>query len=78
MKCQARQYSKFPSPITLFRTLFLITLLVSYTDSFAQAGESLFGRAYTTETVPQGHFEIEQLIRHRSHRSFGQYAADDF
>jgi hypothetical protein len=44
----------------------------------AWAGESLFSRAYTTETVPADHFEIEQTIRNRSGRSFGKYTAFDF
>ena len=44
----------------------------------AQAGEGLFSRAYTTETTPEGHFEIEQLVRGRYERSFGTYNAYDF
>src|ERR1700761_254375 len=44
----------------------------------AQAGEGLFSRTYTTDTVPEGHFEIEQLVRDRSDRSFGSYNAQDF
>ena len=42
------------------------------------AGEGLFSRPYTTETVPQGHFELEQTIRNRTGRSFGSYSAFDF
>jgi hypothetical protein len=44
----------------------------------AHAGESLFGRAYTTETVPMGHFELEQAVRNRTQRAFGTYSATDF
>ena len=45
--------------------------------SSAKAGESLFGRAYTVETMPAGRFEIEQTTRWRSGRSFGTYQALD-
>lgn len=44
----------------------------------AWAGEGLFSRVYTTETVPAGHFELEQTIRSRNVRSFGTYNALDF
>ena len=47
-------------------------------SSSAWAGEGLFSRTYTTETVPQGHFELEQTIRNRSGRSFGTYNSTDF
>jgi hypothetical protein len=42
------------------------------------AGEGFFSRVYTTETEPQGHFELEQTIRNRSGRAFGTYNATDF
>jgi hypothetical protein len=44
----------------------------------AMAGEGLFSRAYTTETVPGGHYEIEQAARWRSGRANGTYNALDF
>jgi hypothetical protein len=44
----------------------------------AFAGESLFSRTYTTETVPAGHYELEQTVRNRYKRSFGSYSAWDF
>ena len=44
----------------------------------ALAGESLFSRAYTTETVPAGHYELEQAVRNRTGRAFGEYSATDF
>ena len=43
-----------------------------------RAGEGLFSRVYTVETVPQGHGEIEQLVRNRDGRSIGEYSAFDF
>jgi hypothetical protein len=42
------------------------------------AGEGLFSRAYTTETVPGGHFELEQTVRWRDQRAFGTYNSLDF
>jgi len=44
----------------------------------AFGGEGLFSRTYTTETVPATHWELEQMIRNRSERSFGEYSAFDF
>jgi hypothetical protein len=44
----------------------------------AFAGESLFSRVYTTETVPAGRWELTQLVRVRAVRSFGSYSAEDF
>jgi hypothetical protein len=55
--------------------VFAIFALLSFC-SFA--GESLFQRAYTTETVPEGHFEIEQSVRNRNQRAYGEYSAYDF
>lgn len=57
--------------IALFATLGLTALT-------AFAGEGLFSRVYTTETVPAGHWELEQLIRDREGRAFGSYNAMDF
>ena len=42
-----------------------------------QAGEGLFSRTYTTDTEPEGHWELEQAFRQRSGRSFGSYRAVD-
>lgn len=56
--------------------LLLLPLLVVLSSS-ASAGESLFTRAYTTETVPEGHFELEQAVRTRWHRAEGDYTAVD-
>ncbi len=44
----------------------------------AFAGEGLFSRVYTTETVPAGHWELEELVRDREGRAFGSYNAMDF
>jgi len=44
----------------------------------ALSGEGLFSRVYTTETTPGGHYELEQLVRNRRDRSFGNYSALDF
>src|SRR5450631_210094 len=57
---------------------FALLLVLLIATPSAWAGESLFSRTYTTETVPGGHFELEQLIRNRSERSFGHYSAYDF
>ena len=43
----------------------------------AKAGESLFSRTYTTDTQPQGTFEIEQTFRNRFERAFGTFYALD-
>ena len=56
----------------------LIAVFVALLGSSAFAGEGLFSRVYTTETVPQGHYELEQLIRSRDGRAYGEYNALDF
>jgi hypothetical protein len=57
--------------------LFCASALLS--SSFpAQAGEGVFGRTYTTDTIPKGQFEFEQGVRSRSGRAFGTYQAFDF
>ncbi|HEX4497869.1 MAG TPA: DUF6662 family protein [Thermoanaerobaculia bacterium] len=43
----------------------------------SHGGEGLFSRVYTVETVPQGHFEVEQLVRDREGRAFGSYNSID-
>jgi hypothetical protein len=58
------------------KTLLLPLLILTFSSS-VWAGESLFSRAYTTETVPGGHFELEQAIRNRWHRAQGDYNAVD-
>jgi len=60
-----------PLKKAFFITSFLICLPL-------YAGEGLFSRAYTTETVPADHFELEQMVRNRSGRAFGDYTAFDF
>ena len=63
------------------KTLLFIVSLYSFLGLIAPsalAGEGLFSRPYTTETVPQGHYEIEQMVRNRTGRSFGTYSAFDF
>ena len=57
-----------------FSSYFLHCLVLR---AFAQAGEGLFSRAYTSETVPQGNYEIEQLVRERTGRVRGDYNAVD-
>ncbi|HUO58558.1 MAG TPA: hypothetical protein VMV05_10330, partial [bacterium] len=60
----------------------LFILAASFFASFltmkVQAGEGLFSRTYTTETVPGGHWELEQAVRYRFDRAFGSYSAFDF
>ncbi|APG31158.1 DUF6662 family protein [Granulibacter bethesdensis] len=46
--------------------------------SKAQAGEGLFSRVYLTDTMPKGTFEVEETVRNRSGRAFGQYNGTDF
>lgn len=58
--------------------VYLISLGVFMWSAVSFAGEGLFSRAYTTETVPQGHYEWEQTIRNRSERAYGEYSAFDF
>ena len=53
------------------------TILVLGFATTANAGEGLFSRAYTVETEPEGHFELEQLVRAREGRAFGTYHAYD-
>lgn len=48
------------------------------TSTHAFAGEGLFQRTYTTDTTPEGHYEIEQMVREREGRAFGHYDATDF
>jgi len=60
------------------KLMFLVFSIVMSFTMTASAGEGLFSRTYTTETVPAGHFELEQLIRNRTHRAFGEYSAEDF
>ena len=43
----------------------------------ARAGEGLFSRAYTTDTTPGGHWELEQAVRNRTGRASGSYSAFD-
>jgi hypothetical protein len=56
----------------------LVTLSILTANSRAFAGEALFARTYTVETVPKGHFELEQVVRNRTQRSFGEYNSYDF
>lgn len=39
----------------------------------AQAGESVFGYLYTTDTLPKGKFEVEQWITDREGQAHGYY-----
>jgi hypothetical protein len=58
----------------------IATAVLASSGSFvssAFAGEGLFSRAYTAETVPAGHFELEQLVRYRTKRAYGTYNALD-
>jgi hypothetical protein len=56
----------------------LALLVLVLLPSSAFAGEGLFSRVYTTETVPKGHFELEQTVRDRAERAYGSYNALDF
>jgi hypothetical protein len=67
----------------LFRVLEIpsaiaITLISFFCTLSLHVGESLFQRAYTTDAVPQGHFELEQAVRSRFERSFGDDLTCDF
>lgn len=68
-----KESSRAPS-LPLVLSLLVLPLVASVP---AQAGEGLFSRVYTTETVPKGHFELEQIVRRRSGRAFGSYSAFD-
>ena len=59
------------------RLLALIALTLLCRSHAAKAGEGLVSRAYTTETVPGGHYELEQSTRLRTQRAFGSYTAID-
>jgi hypothetical protein len=56
----------------------LVRLALTFGGPRARAGEGLFSRVYTTETVPAGHYELEQAARDRYGRAFGFYNAVDF
>ena len=60
------------------RVLAAAAMAVACSALSCEAGESLFSRVYTTETEPEGHIEIEQLVRSRSGRSMGTYSAFDY
>ena len=60
-----------------FKTKIFFILLICTLSCLGHAGEGLFSRAYTTETVPEGHYEFEETTRWRTHRSFGSYSAVD-
>ena len=55
-----------------------ISLAAAAIGTPAFAGEGLFSRLYTTDTTPQGRFELEQTVREREGRAFGHYDATDF
>jgi hypothetical protein len=72
---QSRHSPQEWNPRSMLRlSLLLLNALVAET---AHAGEGLFSRVYTTETVPKGHFEIEQTFRDRTLRAYGKYNALD-
>jgi hypothetical protein len=60
--------------MTFFKVFFvsLVTLC-----SLAQADESLFGYLYTTDSLPQGHWEYEQWQTYRGGKEQGNYWAVD-
>jgi len=60
------------------RPFVLLGICSAFLMGNAFAGEGLFSRLYTTETVPGGHYEFEQLARSRTGRSMGRYTAFDF
>jgi hypothetical protein len=60
------------------RVLAAAAMAVACCSFSCRAGESLFSRVYTTDTEPEGHIEIEQLVRSRSGRSMGTYSAVDY
>ena len=59
------------------KNLVLFALCLMLFSSSALAGEGFFSRVYTTETVPSGHFELEQTLRSRDGRAYGEYNAVD-
>jgi hypothetical protein len=54
-----------------------IALIFIACSAPALAGEGLFSRVYTTDTTPEGHYELEQVVRERAGRAFGSYDATD-
>lgn len=54
----------------------LLTLLCI--GHLSHAGEPLFGYVYTTDLVPQGHFEFEQWITDREGQAQGHFHHVDF
>ncbi|USI74811.1 DUF6662 family protein [Sphingomonas morindae] len=63
---------------TRLRAAALSLILILAGTTRAWAGEGMFSRAYTTDLTPAGHFELEQVVRTREGRAFGQYDATDF
>jgi hypothetical protein len=51
-------------------SLLLLTLAAT---TPAHASEPLFGYVYTTDTLPQGHLELEQWITDRDGQAFGHF-----
>lgn len=44
----------------------------------AHADEALFGYLYTTDSLPEGHWELEQIVTYRAGKARGTYRAFDF
>lgn len=59
----------------LSKFIFVLFLVL---PQISQAGEGLFSRAMTTDTVEKGHVEVEQVVRNRRQRAFGEYNTWDF
>lgn len=64
-------------PNPALRVVACIASAVLAGGSAAQGGETLFGRAFTAETVAPGDLELLQLTRYRDGRAFGRYKAVD-
>ncbi len=60
------------------RVLILSAVAIAGFSIPSFAGEPLFSRVYTTDTLPEGHIEIEQTVRNRNGRSMGTYSAFDY
>ena len=62
----------------LHSILIFACLFTGIFAQFARADESYFGYIYTTDLLPQGKWEYEQLNTFRTGKARGSYSALDF
>lgn len=60
-------------PVVFLGFIFLLGCLSLGFSSSASAGEPLFGYVYTTDTPPEGKFELEQWITDREGQAMGRF-----